>query len=305
MDLTKQKILITGGSGFVGRHLVADLERRGCCVNAPSSSVCDLMRPVDAYLLSGADVVFHLAARCGGIGANRQSPADFLRDNLQIGLNVLEAVRGYSVKKLVMIGTMCSFPVGVDYIRPDDLWAGPPEATNRPYGIAKAALIEAGKAYHQQYGLNVVNVVPTNMYGSGDNFDPASSHVIPAMIRRFEDAKNANAEIVECWGTGSATRDFLHVSDAVNGIIRAAELIDEPEQVLIGSGEEVSMRELAKTIARIVGYHGRILWDIEKPDGQPRRVVATEGQRERLGFTPSKRLEDGIRETVDWWRSQK
>jgi GDP-L-fucose synthase len=143
------------------------------------------------------------------------------------------------------------------------------------------------------------------MYGSGDNFDPASSHVIPAMIRRFEDAKNANAEIVECWGTGSATRDFLHVSDAVNGIIRAAELIDEPEQVLIGSGEEVSMRELAKTIARIVGYHGRILWDIEKPDGQPRRVVATEGQRERLGFTPSKRLEDGIRETVDWWRSQK
>lgn len=306
MDLTKQKILITGGGGFVGKHLVAELVRRGCDVFAPDRRRYDLsqFQKADAALFE-QDVVFHLAAKCGGIGANRANPADFLADNLQMGLNVIEAARRQGVKKLVMIGTMCSFPVGVDYIRPEDLFAGPPEITNRPYGIAKAALIEAGKAYHQQYGLNVVNVIPTNMYGPGDNFDPNSSHVIPALIRKFEEAKKSGDEIVEVWGTGSATRDFLYVADAVDGIIKAAECVDDPHPVLLGSGCEISMRQLAWDISRIVGYNGRILWDIEKPDGQPRRVVSTIGQQERLNFYPSKSLADGIRETVDWWRSVK
>ena len=312
LDLREQKIVVTGGTGFLGKHLVEKLKASGCKdvivpLREPGSWTNDLRRFEEAESVTvRADIVFHLAALCGGIGANQQRPADFMMHNLLMGLNLIRASSVNGVKKLVMVGTLCAFPKDTDgSIKPEHLWAGYPEPTNAPYGIAKRTLCEVGKAYHQQYGLNVVNVMPTNMFGPGDNFDPQTSHVIPAMIRRFVEARERGREAVTCWGTGSATRDFLHVSDATLGLIRAAAMLDDPEPVLLGSGEGVSMKDLAEMIADIVGYTGRIEWDATKPDGQPVRCVDTKNQVDRLGFVPTKSLRDGIRETVAWYEGSR
>lgn len=306
LDLRPLKIVVTGASGFVGRHLVAALKARGCeDIRTPPHKFYSLIIEDDAYqAIRGADVVFHLAAKCGGIGANQAKPAEFVYDNLAMGLNVIDACHNHRVKKLVMLGTLCAYPQNIPGpIEPSDLWNGYPEPTNAPYGIAKRTLVEVGKAYHSQYGLNVVNVMPANMYGPSDNFDPETSHVIPAMIRRFAEAKQSGASSVTCWGTGSPTRDFLHVSDACEGIIRAAEWLNDPEPVNLGTGAGVSMATLAETIAEAVGYTGEICWDASRPDGQPNRVVSTGSQRERLGLEPAVKLLDGLRETVEWWRT--
>lgn len=303
LDLRPLKIVVTGGTGFLGRHLVAALKERGCELVRSLNRSRNLENVEEACsAMTMADIVFHLAAKCGGIGANQAAPADFARDNLLMGLNVLEGCRYQGVKKLVMVGTLCAFPKDINHpIEPQDLWKGYPEPTNAPYGIAKRTLVEVSKAYHQQYGLTVVNAMPTNLYGPGDNFDRETSHVIPAMIRKFVEARDSEENEVACWGTGAPTRDFLYVTDAVEGLIRAAEMLDDPEPVLLGSGQEIGMQHLAGLIAETVGYRGRITWDPSKPDGQPRRVVSTRSQRERLGFMPSVDLPDGVRKTVEWY----
>jgi len=309
LDLRKMKICVTGGTGFVGRSLCAELDRLGYDFFTVGSSNGEDLRSqsyANFEIHKGIDVVFHLAAKCGGIGANQEYPADFIYDNLMMGLNVIEASRLAGVKKLVMAGTLCSFPQETNGpIRPEDLWSGYPEPTNAPYGIAKRTLAEVGRAYSEQYGLNVVNVMPTNMYGPGDNFDYDTSHVIPAMIRRFTEAKELGNNDVVCWGSGKPTRDFLHVADAVEGLIIAAEMVHDPEPVLLGSGTGTSMRDLASMIAEAVGYEGRIFWNESKPDGQPRRVVDTNSQKSRLDFIPRISLEDGIRETAEWYQQSK
>lgn len=323
-DLAGKRILVTGASGFVGKHLMRGLAARNCEARGIGHAH-DLREweVANRVMSDGYDSVFHLAARCGGIGANMAAPVPFMVDNLEMGLNVLNAVKEFDVKKLIMIGTICSYPqnagatlvVGpharIMYpgeprpIRESDLWSGYPEPTNAPYGIAKRTLIEVGKAYHKQYGLNVVNVLPANMYGPGDSFDPETSHVIPALIRKFTDAVRKGVDQVTCWGTGQATRDFLYVEDACEAIIRAAERIDDdPEPVNIGTGRETTIRGLAERIAGLCGFHGSIRWDKTRPDGQPRRVLDTTRQRAVLDWQASVPLEDGLRRTVEWWQNE-
>lgn len=307
LDLRPLKVVVTGGTGFVGRHLTAALESRGCENITVWGSGHDrhqsLIRDSNVYeAIDGADVVFHLAALCGGIGANQSGPADFIYNNMMMGLNVIKQSEECGVSKLVMVGTLCAYPKDtLGPIEPEDLWNGYPEPTNAPYGIAKRTLVEVGKAFHKQHGLNVVNVMPTNMFGPGDNFKPESSHVIPALIRRVVEAKRVDATSVTCWGTGTPTRDFLYVTDAVEGIIRAAERLDDPEPVLLGTGSGTTMRKLAEMISELVGYRGRIVWDASKPDGQPNRVVSTRSQIEWMDFMPQISLDTGLEEMVRWY----
>lgn len=342
-DLRGIKVLVTGASGFVGKHLMRALAARNCEATGIGSNwdLRDWRSAAHLIAHEKPDAIFHLAARCGGIGANMAAPGDFIMDNLRMGLNVIEAAKEYGVGKLVMVGTICSYPEvtfrfsgptanqttdpyvwKMQYdtedwsIHEDDLWRGYPEPTNAPYGISKRTLIEVGKAYHKQYGLSVVNVLPANMYGPGDNFDPETSHVIPAMIRKFTEAARGAEALndgtgrvqphlpVTCWGTGQATRDFLYVEDACEGIIRAAERLDSPEPVNLGTGKETTIRALSVIIAGWCGYRGSIRWDKSKPDGQPRRVLDTTRQRAVLDWMPSVCLDDGLRQTVEWWNGQ-
>lgn len=296
--------LVTGGSGFLGRRVCRLLEASGHDVLRPRRRDCDLTDAAQsaAYFAAAKPrVVYHLAAEVGGIGANMAQPGRFTFANLAMGVNVIEQARLHGVEKVVVVGTVCSYPkFCAPPFREGDLWSGYPEETNAGYGVAKRAVYELLRQYHRQYGMAGAVVIPTNLYGPEDNFNPASSHVIPAMIRKFCEADDT----VTLWGTGFASREFLHVDDAAAGIVAAGEAITDAEPINLGGGGEIAMRSLAGMIAEACGFEGRIEWDASKPDGQPRRAVDSSRAARLLGWTPRVSLEDGIRETVAWWREQ-
>jgi Nucleoside-diphosphate-sugar epimerases len=304
--VTSQRVLVTGGAGFLGRHVCARLQREcPAAVLAPRRSEYDLReRAAIDRLLSDfqPQTIVHLAAVVGGIGANRVNPGRYFYENAIMGLQLLEAARLAGVKKVVSVGTICSYPQSTPVpFREDDLWNGYPEETNAPYGLAKKMLLVQAQAYRQQYGLNAVTLLPVNLYGPGDNFDPASSHVIPALIRKVLEARQSAVPEVTAWGTGQASREFLFVRDAADGIVRATQSYDSPEPMNLGSGQEVTIRDLAETIAELCQYGGRIVWDRAQPDGQPRRCLDTSRARQELGFQATTGLVDGLRETIRWY----
>jgi GDP-L-fucose synthase len=309
MDLATRSVMVTGGAGFLGRFVCEGLRELGCeKIFVPRSSDYDLRSEAgvrDAFEHSKPDVVFHLAARVGGIGANMRNPGRYFFDNAMMGLQIIERCRVEQVEKVVVVGTICAYPKFTPIpFREDDLWNGFPEETNAPYGIAKKALLTQCDAYRRQYGLNAVYLLPVNMYGPGDNFDLEDSHVIPAMIRKFIEARNTRQPRITLWGDGSPTREFVHARDASRGILLAAEHIDESAPVNIGSGREISMKDLATIIQRLTGYVGETIWDASKPNGQPRRCLDTTKAREAFGFDATISLEDGLRETIAWYEAQ-
>jgi GDP-L-fucose synthase len=303
---TDKKILITGGSGFLGSHLVQEVRRRGARqVATPRSREYDLRdhEQVKACLRDiRPDVIIHLAAVVGGIGANRAHPGSFFYDNAAMGLHLMEEARRDGIAKMTVVGTICAYPKFTPVpFRESELWNGYPEETNAPYGLAKKMMLVQGQAYRQEYGFNSIYLLPVNLYGPGDNFDPDSSHVIPALIRKALEARESGAREMVCWGTGSATREFLYVTDCARAIALATEKYNGAEPVNLGSGMEISIRDLSTTIARACGFEGRIVWDSTKPDGQPRRCLDTTRATEQFGFKAEVPFEQGLRETVAWY----
>lgn len=302
-----KRVLLTGGSGFLGVRVRERLEAAGAAeVFVPRKADYELTDPVAvarAYEDGRPDTVIHLAAEVGGIGANRDNPGRFFYANMAMGLHMVEEARKRGVEKFVQVGTVCSYPKHTPVpFREEELWNGYPEETNAPYGVAKKALLVMLQGYREQYGLTGSYLMPVNLYGPGDNFDLASSHVIPALIRKCEEARLAGAEHVDCWGTGSASREFLYVDDCAEAIVAATERFDGAEPVNVGASSEITIRELTELIARMVGFEGRLAWDRTKPDGQPRRSLDTSRARELFGFSATTDLEDGLRRTIDWYR---
>jgi GDP-L-fucose synthase len=306
MDWKDQRVLVTGGAGFLGRHVVQTLRNRGCRdIVVPRRSEHDLTHEeVVEHLLreTRPQMVIHLAAVVGGIGANQANPGKFLYDNLIMGALLMEHARRLGVQKFVALGTVCAYPKFAPIpFREESLWDGYPEETNAPYGLAKKMLLVQAQAYRTQYGFNAIYLLPVNLYGPGDNFDPRSSHVIPALIRKCFEAMDRHDDHIVVWGTGRATREFLYVADCAEGIVRAAEAYDDPEPVNLGAGEEIAIADLVRLIADAVGYRGRIVWDATRPDGQPRRKLDTSRARERFGFAARTSFQEGLRATVDWY----
>jgi GDP-L-fucose synthase len=301
------RVLVTGGGGFLGSHLVERLERDGHDVVAARSADYDLTRMEDtARLFAEAEpeLVFHLAAEVGGIGANRANPGRYWYANLMMGAHVLEQARLHGTPKLVLAGTICAYPKHAPIpFREEDLWSGYPEETNAPYGIAKKALLVGAQAYRDQYGLNAIYLLPVNLYGPRDNFDLETSHVIPALIRKMVEAEETGAGEIVLWGDGSPTREFLYVDDCVEALCLAAERYDGPDPVNVGTGEEIAIRDLAALIADATGYSGHIRWDASKPNGQPRRRLDTTRAERLFGFRARVPLREGIERTVAWYRS--
>jgi GDP-L-fucose synthase len=300
-----RRVLVTGGSGFLGRVVVARLRDRGATVLAPRSTEYDLTNPgaVDAlFKESDASMVVHLAARVGGIGFNMAEPASLYLANLLMGTYVVEAARRHDVERAVLVGTVCSYPkITPVPFREESLWEGYPEETNAPYGIAKKALLVHAQVNHAQYGQQSAFLIPTNLYGPGDKFHPGVSHVIPALIKKCVEAVERGDAVVEVWGTGRASREFLYVDDAAEGIVLAAEHVTEPEPINLGTDNEVTIRETVETVARLTGFTGELRWDPTKPDGQPRRRVDAQRAAERLGWRATMPLEEGLRRTIDWY----
>jgi GDP-L-fucose synthase len=306
MNLTHKRIIVTGGAGFLGSHLVEKLRREGCDrVFVPRMKDYDLTRLDDIERLfceQRPEVVIHLAALVGGIGANRANPGRFFYDNAIMGIQLIEACRRHGVAKTVVAGTICAYPKFTSVpFREDELWNGYPEETNAPYGIAKKALLVQCQAYREQYGMNAVFVLPVNLYGPGDNFDPQSSHVIPALIRKCVEAVDDGRPEITLWGDGTPTREFLYVDDAAEGILRATEKYDKAEPVNLGSGVEIGIRDLAEKIARIVGFRGAIRWDTAQPNGQPRRCLDVTRAEREFGFHARTPFDEGLRRTVEWY----
>jgi GDP-L-fucose synthase len=303
-----RRILVTGGGGFLGKSVVGRLERAGVAsddIFVPRSKDYDLRTAEgvgDALADGEPNVVIHLAAVVGGIGANRENPGRFFYENAVMGVELMEQSRRAGVEKFVQIGTVCSYPKFTPVpFREDDLWNGYPEETNAPYGLAKKMLLVQGQAYRQQYGFDVIHLIPVNLYGPGDNFNPASSHVIPALIKKCVDARDAGDDHIEVWGTGAASREFLYVDDAAEGIVLATERYDDADPVNLGVGHEITIRDLVELIVRFTGFEGEVRWDASKPDGQPRRALDTSRARERFGFVAKTSFEDGLRATVRWY----
>ena len=307
MTLSDKRVVVTGGSGFLGRHVVAALARHGGRdVLVPRKAQYDLRHEPNVermYADFQPHIVIHLAAVVGGIGANRESPGRFFFENMMIGALVMEHARLTGVEKFVGIGTICAYPklAPIPFLE-RDLWNGYPEETNAPYGIAKKLLLVQGQAYRDQYGFNAIHLLPVNLYGPNDNFEPASSHVIPALIRKCVEAVDAGASEVVCWGSGNATREFLYVEDCAEAIVLATERYDDPEPVNIGAGFEISIRELAELVADFTGFTGRLVFDRSKPDGQPRRTLDVTRARDRFGFSASTDFREGLRRTILWYR---
>ena len=302
----KTRFLVTGGGGFLGQSVLEGLRRRGATsVAAPRSRECDLRREADIVRLleqQRPDVIIHLAAVVGGIGANRANPGKYFYENLIMGVQLMEHARRLGVWKFVAVGTVCAYPKFAKVpFREDEIWDGYPEETNAPYGLAKKMLLVQAQAYREQYGTNAIYLVPVNLYGPRDNFDPASSHVIPALIRKCLEAKRDRAPFLEVWGTGSASREFLYVEDGAEGILLATERYDKPDPVNLGSGQEVSIKDLVLSIARLTGFTGEIRWDATKPDGQPRRCLDVSRARAEFGFEAKMSFEEGLRRTIEWY----
>jgi GDP-L-fucose synthase len=304
-----KKVLITGGHGFLGTQVFEEFTKAKYSVFAPGSGRADLRKMEDTLEVVNAvcpDIVVHLAAKVGGIGANKENPGSFFYENMIMGINVVEACRRCSVPKLVVAGTICAYPKFTPVpFKESDLWNGFPEETNAPYGIAKKALLVMCQAYRQQYGSNFIYLLPVNLYGPNDNFNLETSHVIPAMIRKFHEAKMAKSHNVTLWGDGTPTREFLYVNDCAQAFMRAAELYDGPEPINIGSGKEISMASLATAIKDTVGFDGGIVWDSTKPNGQPRRCLDTERAKEKLNWEATTPFNDGLKLTYEWFLSTK
>ena len=309
MDLTGQRIVMTGGAGFLGQWVQKQLrEDHGVPeehILVPRREDYDLTVEADVermYADMQPTVVMHLAAEVGGIGANRENPGRFFYANMAMGLHLIEHARRVGLGKFVQVGTICAYPKYTPVpFGEEELWNGYPEETNAPYGIAKKALLVMLQAYRQQYGWNGIYLLPVNLYGPGDNFDLQSSHVIPALIRKFVEARSRGDKQVEVWGTGSASREFLYVEDAARGLILAARNYDSPEPVNLGAGFEITIRDLAETIRELTGFQGELVWDPTKPDGQPRRCLDTTRAAERFGFEAQVPFEEGLRRTIDWY----
>jgi GDP-L-fucose synthase len=307
--VTGKRVLLTGGAGFLGEQVRGRLERAGAAdIFVPRRADYDLTEAdavVRAFDDARPDTVIHLAAQVGGIGANRDNPGRFFYANMAMGMHMLEQARRRDTGKFVQIGTVCSYPKHTPVpFREDDLWNGYPEETNAPYGVAKKALLTMQQAYRDQYGLEGIYLMPVNLYGPGDDFDLESGHVIPALIRKCEEARLAGDDHVVCWGTGSASREFLYVDDCAEAIVAATRLYDDPAPVNVGAASEITIRELTETIARLTGFDGELVWDASKPDGQPRRCLDTTRARDGFGFTASTSLEDGLERTIAWFRRQ-
>jgi GDP-L-fucose synthase len=304
------RIVVTGGSGFLGRHLMHALDAHGYRdAIGLGSDEFDLVHESEVArmfeMLRPAGII-HLAAVVGGIGANRAHPGSFFYQNLMMGSLLMEHARRAGVRRFLSVGTICSYPkITPVPFREEDLWNGYPEETNAPYGLAKKMLLVQSAAYRQEYGFDATNVLSVNLYGPGDNFDPASSHVIPALVRKCVEAVESGAREIEVWGTGKATREFLYVEDAAEGIVRSFERLEGSEPVNLGAGREISIRDLVATIARLCGFTGQITWDASKPDGQPRRCLDTSRAKQLLGWEASTPFEDGLRRTIAWFRAQR
>lgn len=309
-SLIGKRIVVTGGAGFLGSHVVEQLQASGCrSIAVPRSAEYDL-RTADAvarmYEHFRPQVVVHLAARVGGIGANRANPGSFFYDNLTMGVELMEQARRCGIEKFVAVGTVCAYPKFTPApFREDELWNGYPEETNAPYGLAKKMLLVQAQAYRTQYGLDAIFLLPTNLYGPRDSFDPERSHVIPALIKKCLDAIEQGQDRIEFWGTGRATREFLYVEDCARAIVLATARYDKPAPVNIGSGQEISIRELADLIIRSTGFVGEVKWDETMPDGQPRRCLDVSSAQAEFGFRASTSFADGIQRTIEWYRAKR
>ena len=308
---TDKRILLTGGAGFLGSHIIDNLvNMRGVSksqIAIPRSKEADLRKwKTCKEVVNGVDIIIHLAARVGGIGFNQKYPGTLFYDNIMMGTQLMEAARLEKVDKFVQVGTVCSYPKYVSVpFKEDDLWNGYPEETNAPYGIAKKSLLVMARAYRQQYGMDIIFLVPVNLYGPKDNFDLESSHVIPALIRKFTEAVISDKKEVVVWGTGKASREFLFVEDAAEGIIAATEKYNKPAPVNLGSGREISIKELVDLIAKITKFEGRITWDASRPDGQPRRCLDTTRAKVEFDFEAKTHLEEGLSKTINWYTNEK
>ena len=302
-------VLVTGGAGFLGSSLVRALKEHGLAeenIRAPRSRDLDLRRWENCVTaVENVDLVIHLAAKVGGIGYNMANPGSLFYDNAIMGIQLMEAARQADIEKFVAVGTICAYPKFTPVpFREEELWNGYPEETNAPYGLAKKMLLVQAQAYRQQYGFNAIYLLPVNLYGPGDNFDPVSSHVIPALIKKFVEAVESGAESVEVWGTGAASREFLYVDDAAEGIALAAERYDKPDPVNLGAGFEITIRDLATLIADLTGFTGEIVWDTTRPDGQPRRCLAVSRAEQEFGFRAKVDFREGLERTIAWYRKQ-
>jgi GDP-L-fucose synthase len=302
-------ILVTGGAGFLGQVVVRKLRELGFDnIVVPRSKEYDLRKEENVrrlYDMAKPTIVIHLAAVVGGIGANRDNPGKFFYDNAIMGMLLMEQARLYGVKKFIAVGTICAYPkITPVPFKEENLWGGYPEETNAPYGLAKKMMLVQAQAYRQQYGFNAIYLLPVNLYGPGDNIDPSSSHVIPALIKKCVDAKRSGQKEIVVWGDGSATREFLYVDDAAEGIVLAMEKYNDPDPVNIGAGFEISIKDLVHLIAKVSGFDGKIVWDTSKPNGQPRRMLDTGRAQQRFGFKATTGFEAGLKKTIEWYEGQ-
>ena len=310
LDLSSQRVCVTGGAGFLGTHLIEKLKAHGAKdIFVPTYPQYDLVREADILRMiddAKPDVIIHLAAKVGGIGANREKPGEFFYDNLMMGVQLIHHAWQKDVSKFVAIGTICAYPKYTPIpFKEEDLWNGYPEETNAPYGLAKKMLLVQSQSYREQYGYNSIFLLPVNLYGPGDNFNPASSHVIPALIRKCLEAKEQNASEIVAWGDGSPTREFIYVDDAAEGITLATLRYNSSDPVNIGSNFEISIKDLTELIARLTGFEGEIHWDTSKPNGQPRRKLDTSRAKERFGFEAKTNFEAGLRRTIEWYANER
>ena len=306
MEWHNKSVVVTGGTGFLGSKIVSQLKEKGAKnILIPKSNEYDLRYKENAKKITeNADIVFHIAAKVGGIGLNQEKPGELFYDNLIMGTNLLEQARENNVEKFIALGTVCSYPKFTPIpFKEESIWDGYPEETNAPYGLAKKMLLVQSQAYRQQYNFQSIMVIPTNLYGPNDNFDDKSSHVIPALIKKIYQAKKENLKNISVWGDGSPTRDFLYVDDAANGIILAAEKYNSSLPINLGSGIEISIKELVMKIIHLMESDVDIVWDVEKPNGQPRRCISIERARKEIGFEPKIDLDDGLKQTIDWYVS--